>query len=158
MRRISEKYGYYRGINLVEWNMVSDYQTIWEFKQFKLAMEIAHGMERYSPDSWLIQISNPVPELTTLLGRETKLRIICLCHGHLEAGMIASAMGLNEKDMLMESIGLNHTIWLTKFMWDGRDEYSVLREWIEQEYENFYKDWVQISESSLFFSDFPCNV
>ncbi|MDP8011309.1 MAG: hypothetical protein ACP5RL_06700 [Thermoplasmata archaeon] len=66
--------------------------------------------------------------------------------------MIASAMGLNEKDMLMESIGLKHTIWLTKFMWDGRDEYSVLREWIEQEYENFYKDWVQISESSPFFS------
>ncbi|MGC8709962.1 MAG: alpha-glucosidase/alpha-galactosidase, partial [Thermoplasmata archaeon] len=82
MRRISEKYGYYRRINSVEWNMVSDYHTIWEFKQFKLALEIAHGMERYSPDSWLIQISNPVPELTTLLGRETKLRIICLCHGH----------------------------------------------------------------------------
>ncbi|MGC8689769.1 MAG: alpha-glucosidase/alpha-galactosidase [Thermoplasmata archaeon] len=152
MRRISEKYGYYRGINSVEWNMVSDYHTIWGFKQFKLAMEIANDLERYSQDSWLIQISNPVLELTTLLGRKTKLRIIGLCHGHLDAGMIASAMGLNEKDMLMESIGLNHTIWLTKFMRDGRDEYPTLREWIEQEYKNFYKDWLQMSESSPFLS------
>jgi len=36
MREISEKYGYYRGINSVEWNMVSDYHTIWGYYQFEL--------------------------------------------------------------------------------------------------------------------------
>jgi alpha-galactosidase len=29
MREIPERHGYYRGINSVEWNMVSDYHTTW---------------------------------------------------------------------------------------------------------------------------------
>jgi len=38
MRTISEKHGYYRGINSVEWNMVSDYHTIWGYYQLKLGI------------------------------------------------------------------------------------------------------------------------
>ena len=41
MRAISEKNGYFRGINSVEWNMVSDYHTIWGYYQLKLARDIA---------------------------------------------------------------------------------------------------------------------
>ncbi|HDJ66400.1 MAG TPA: alpha-glucosidase/alpha-galactosidase, partial [Nitrososphaeria archaeon] len=51
MRRVSERYGYYRGINSVEWNMVSDYHTIWGYYQFKLALEIAHRVEEYAPNA-----------------------------------------------------------------------------------------------------------
>ncbi len=152
MRKISEKYGYYRGINSVEWNMVSDYHTIWGFKQFKLAMEIARDVEVLSPNAWFIQISNPVLELTTLLGRKTKLKIIGICHGHQEAGMLASAIGFNESDMQIESIGLNHTIWMTKFMRNNKDEYHTLREWIDSSYTTFMKDWVLIAKSNPFFS------
>ena len=36
MRAISEKNGYFRGINSVEWNMVSDYHTIWGYYQLYL--------------------------------------------------------------------------------------------------------------------------
>ena len=35
MREVSEQHGYYRGINSVEWNMVSDYHTIWGYYQFR---------------------------------------------------------------------------------------------------------------------------
>ncbi|MEM2744869.1 MAG: alpha-glucosidase/alpha-galactosidase, partial [Nitrososphaerota archaeon] len=69
MREISEKYGYYRGINSTEWNMVSDYHTIWGYYQFKLAMDIARDIEELSPNAWLLQLANPVFELTTLISR-----------------------------------------------------------------------------------------
>ncbi|MEM3945492.1 MAG: alpha-glucosidase/alpha-galactosidase, partial [Candidatus Micrarchaeia archaeon] len=81
MREVSEKYGYYRGINSVEWNMVSDYHTIWGYYQFKLALSIAKDIEELSPEAWLLQLGNPVFELTTLISRETKTNVIGLCHG-----------------------------------------------------------------------------
>lgn len=152
MRRISEIHGYYRGINAVEWNMVSDYHTIWGFKQFKLALEIARDVEQFSPEAWYIQLSNPVLELTTLLGRETKLKIIGICHGHLESEEVANAIGFNEAEMQIESIGLNHTIWMTKFMRDGENEYPALNDWINSSYENFLKDWRLLSKSNPFMS------
>ncbi len=84
MREISEKHGYYRGINSVEWNYVSDYPTIWGYYQFKLLLDIARDVETYAPDAWFINVANPVFELTTLVTRQFRnLRFIGLCHGHL---------------------------------------------------------------------------
>ncbi|WP_438839347.1 alpha-glucosidase/alpha-galactosidase [Ignisphaera cupida] len=84
MREISEKYGYYRGINSVEWNYVSDYHTIWGYYQFKLMLDIAKDVEAYAPNAWLINVANPVFELTTLVTRMVKkVKFIGLCHGHL---------------------------------------------------------------------------
>ncbi|MGC8618826.1 MAG: alpha-glucosidase/alpha-galactosidase [Thermoplasmata archaeon] len=152
MRLISEKFGYYRGINSVEWNMVSDYHTIWGYRQFKLAMEIAEDAENLCPDAWFIQLSNPVFELTTLLARETRLKVIGLCHGHLEAKHLVNAIGFDEREMEIESIGLNHTIWMTKFSREGKDEYPALREWVDSKYDAFLKDWQAMAKSNPFLS------
>ena len=84
MRDVSERHGYYRGINSVEWNYVSDYHTIWGYYQFKLMMDIARDVETYAPNAWVINVANPVFELTTLITRLfRKIRFIGLCHGHL---------------------------------------------------------------------------
>lgn len=66
LREISEKHGYYRGINSVEWNYVSDYHTIWGYYQFKLFMNILRDIEEYAPNAWMINVANPVFELSTL--------------------------------------------------------------------------------------------
>ncbi len=148
MRMISEKHGYFRGINSVEWNMVSDYHTIWGYYQFKLALTIAQDVEELSPNAWLLQISNPVLELTTLISRMTKVKVIGICHGHLDYKDIVGALGFNEREITVESIGLNHTIWMTKFRKGKEDLYPLFREWIDKTYLSFYKVWYMTSKSN----------
>lgn len=141
LREIGEAHGYYRGINSVEWNMVSDYYTILGYYQFKLALDIARDIEELSPEAWLIQIANPVFELTTLIGRETKVKTIGLCHGHLGYLDMAKTLGLNPEDLNVEMIGFNHVIWLTKFKYRDEDAYPLIDEWIAKKAEEYWKEW-----------------
>jgi alpha-galactosidase len=143
MRAISEKNGYYRGINSVEWNMVSDYHTIWGYYQFKLMIDIAKDVEDLCPNAWLIQIANPVFEGTTLIARETKVKVIGLCHGHLGYRKIAEALGLKPNDVEFEAIGFNHLIWLTKFNYRGENIYHLIDEWIKSKAQNYWKRWYE---------------
>lgn len=147
MREISERHGYYRGINSVEWNMVSDYHTIWGYYQFKLMMDIGRDMEELCPDAWLLLLANPVFEGTTLLSRETKLKVIGLCHGHLGYKEMIGIMELDPNKAEVESIGLNHVIWMTKFRYKEDDGYPLLDEWIEKKAENYWKVWRQIQRN-----------
>jgi len=147
MREVSEQHGYYRGINSVEWNMVSDYHTIWGYYQFKLMMDVAKTIEDLSPNAWLLLLANPVFEGTTLLSRETKIKVIGLCHGHLGYQEIAKVLGLNPENVEFEAIGFNHTIWMTKFLYDGEDAYPLLDEWIEKKAEKYWRRWRRKQES-----------
>jgi alpha-galactosidase len=143
MRAISEKYGYYRGINSVEWNMVSDYHTIWGYYQFKLMMSIARDIEDLCPNAWLILIANPVFEGTTLIARETKVKVIGLCHGHLGYRKIAKTLALNPDDVEFQAIGFNHLIWLTKFNYKGENSYHLIDEWIKSKAQDYWKEWYE---------------
>ncbi|MBO3800384.1 MAG: alpha-glucosidase/alpha-galactosidase [Candidatus Brockarchaeota archaeon] len=143
MRKVSEKHGYYRGINSVEWNMVSDYHTIWGYYQFKLALGVARDIEDLSPEAWLLQLANPVFELTTLISRETKVKVIGLCHGHLGYIEIASTIGLDVRDIDFEAIGFNHVIWLTRFRYRGEDAYPIIDDWIKNNAEEYWKIWCE---------------
>lgn len=141
MRQISEANGYYRGINSVEWNMVSDYHTIWGYYQFKLALDIARDVEEKAPNAWLLLIANPVFELTTLLSRMTKVKVVGLCHGHLDYLDLVKTLGLDPHEVEVETLGFNHVIWLTKFKYRGEDAYPLIDEWVERKSEDFWRFW-----------------
>lgn len=151
MRAVSEKHGYFRGINSVEWNMVSDYHTIWGYYQFKLAKEIAEDVEKYSPNAWFLDVANPVLELTTLLGRLFKIKLIGLCDGYFHIYDIIETLDYKSEEIEAEAIGVNHLIWLTKFKRkSGEDLYPALREWIETKYPSYHKKWLAEARSRLF--------
>lgn len=171
MRDVSEKYGYYRGINSVEWNYVGDYHTIWGYYLFKLHLDIARDIEELAPDAWFFIVSNPVLELTTMVGRESKVNVAGICHGFLgyRAAIEILAMRLaREKlgknitpycaahrfecyrdvldlidfdDVEVEMKGLNHVIWLTKFMYKGEDGYRYIDEWVKEDAEEYWRVW-----------------
>ncbi len=141
MREICERHGYYRGINSVEWNMVSDYHTIWGYYQFKLALSIAKDVEEYAPDAWLINVANPVFELTTLIQRHVKIKMIGLCHGYHGIYNVMKELGLPREETEFEVLGFNHVIWLTKFKYKGEDAYPLLDKWIEEKAEKYWGRW-----------------
>lgn len=140
-RQVSEKYGYYRGIDAVDHNMVSDYHVFGGYNQFKLFTDILLDMERLCPDAWMINIANPLFELCTLGTRVSKIKIVGICHGHLGYREIASALGLDHRYVTFEAPGLNHCIWLTDFRYKGENAYPLIDEWIEKYSKEYWKTW-----------------
>ncbi|MCL2319735.1 MAG: hypothetical protein FWC45_06595 [Treponema sp.] len=127
-RTMAEKHGYYRGIRLAN------------IGQMLFFLEVAKAIEALSPQSWLIQSANPVFEGCTLMTRETKTRVIGLCHGHYGYREIADVLGLARQDVKANMIGFNHWIWMTEFRYKGKDAYPLIDEWIEKEAENYWKN------------------
>lgn len=140
-RKVAEKNGYYRGIDSVDYNMVSDYPTIGGYNQLKLFLDIARDMEDICPDAWLIQTANPIFEGCTLLTRETKLKVIGLCHGHFGYRTVAKELKLDLKEVKAKSIGFNHCIWLTSFRYKDEDAYPLLDNWIKTKADRFWRKW-----------------
>ena len=129
-RAVEEKLGYYRGIGVAK-----------SYHQFKLMMEIARDMEEICPDAWLLQASNPVFDGCTLMTRETKLKIVGLCHGHYGYRRIAQVLGLDVNKVTAEMPGFNHCIWMTKFLYGNEDAYPLIDEWIDTKAEEYWRTW-----------------
>ncbi|MGY4687945.1 alpha-glucosidase AglA [Petrotoga sp. DB-2] len=136
VRKISEKYGYYRGIDSQEFNMVSDYYTISNFNQLKFMHDVAKAIERISPKAWLLQAANPVFELTSLITRTVPINMVGICHGHHGVDHIIEKLGLDAEKVEWQVAGVNHGIWLTKFMYEGKDAYPLIDELLEKEVKN----------------------
>ncbi len=132
MRKIGEKHGYYRGIDTQEFNMVSDYYTLTNWNQLSFFLKIAKMMEKLSPDAWLLQAANPVFEGTTLIRRTSKIKMVGFCHGHYAVNDIIDALGLEKEKVDWQVAGFNHAIWLTRFLYNGKDAYPILDEWIKK--------------------------
>lgn len=79
-------------------------------------LEILDYMEKYSPDAWMLNYSNPaaiVAEATRKLRPTSKIINICDMPVAIEE-LMARAIGLNSrKDMVVRYYGLNHFGWWT---------------------------------------------
>ncbi len=132
MRQVGEKHGYYRGIDSQEFNMVSDYYTITNFNQLYTSLEIAKAVERICPNAYLIQTANPVMEITQIVLRSTKTKIIGFCHGFAHVKDVCEALGLEFEKVDWQVAGVNHGIWLNRFRYNGEDAYKLFDKWIEE--------------------------
>ena len=135
-REIATKYGYYGGVG----ERVSDYYGgIGAYHQLKFFLDLARDVEDVCPDAWLIQAANPVFEGVTLMSRETKAKIVGVCHGHYGYRDVVKTLGLNEEKVYARMVGFNHNIWLTRFTYNGEDAYPIFEKWIEEKAEEYWK-------------------
>jgi alpha-galactosidase len=134
----AEKHGYYRGIDATEWNMVNNYNIYTGYKQYLIALNIAKRMEELAPEGWLLQVANPLLELTTMLLRKTKVKVVGFCHGFQGYKDIARVCGLNLNKIEFQVVGLNHDIWLTYLAQEGEDVYPYIDEWLKKDAEKFW--------------------
>ncbi len=112
--------------------------VIGQYYNFRLMLDVANDMTRICPDAWLIQSGNPVFDGTTLMTRQTKVKVIGLCHGHYGYLEIARRLGLDPARVTWEAPGVNHAIWMTTFRHHGEDAYPILDRWIETEGPKFW--------------------
>ena len=132
MRKLAEeKYGYYHSGG-----------QFGAYHQLSLMLELARQIEKTCPDAWLLQSGNPVFEGTTLMTRETGIKVCGLCHGHYHYRDIAETIGIDPDKVTWQAPGINHNIWLTHFIYEGRDAYPLLDEWIATKGEEYWQTHV----------------
>jgi len=132
MRKLAgDKYGYYHTGG-----------QFGRYHQLRLMWDVAQDMEKICPEAWLIQVGNPVFDGTTLMTRETGIKVCGLCHGHYGYREIASVIGLDPDRVTWQAPGLNHNIWLTHFMYEGKDAYPLIDEWIATQGEEYWRTHV----------------
>lgn len=117
-----------------------------EYHNLQLMLDVAKDVERISPDAWILLAGNPVFAGTTLMGRETDVKVCGLCHGHYGYRRVASAIGLDPDRVTWQAPGLNHNIWLTHFFYQEEgadspvDAYPILDRWIAENIRQYWED------------------
>lgn len=115
-------------------------------------LEIIDYMEKYSPDAWMLNYSNPaaiVAEATRILRPDSRVLNICDMPVVLE-DIMARILGLhNRKDMETSYFGLNHFGWWDKITdHEGNDLMPKLIEYISEKGYEEYTPQGQHKESS----------
>ncbi len=98
-------------------------------------LEILDYMEKYSPDAWMLNYSNPaaiVAEATRRLRPDS--RIINICDMPLGIMVrMARILGMPEKDLDISYFGLNHFGWWTAVKdKEGNDLMPALKEYVKE--------------------------
>jgi len=128
-RAVGQKHGYYYGrVGAGEYS----------YYNIGFMMDVARAMEEICPDSWLIQSGNPVFEGCTMMTRETSIKVCGLCHGHYGYRHICEKIGIDPERVTYQAPGLNHNIWLTHFLYEGKDAYPLIDEWIAERGQEYW--------------------
>ncbi|MDF2568719.1 MAG: 6-phospho-beta-glucosidase [Sporomusa sp.] len=75
-------------------------------------LDICHDMERFCPDAWLINFTNPAGLITESVLKHTKIKCIGLCNVPIHMKMtIAKLLNADADDIFIDFAGLNHLVW-----------------------------------------------
>jgi alpha-galactosidase/6-phospho-beta-glucosidase family protein len=92
-------------------------------------LELAWAMERYCPDSVLLNHSNPMSAICRAISKYSKIRVIGYCHNVANALTRFSALlGVDPAQLDPIVAGVNHQVWLLSLRHRGKDVYPVLRQ------------------------------
>ena len=85
-------------------------------------LDIARDIEKYAPNAWWINFTNPSGIITETLLKHSKTNVIGLCN--VPIGMtksLATKLECKPEDLFLTYVGLNHLSWITKVTVKGQD-------------------------------------
>lgn len=93
-------------------------------------LDICRDMEKYSPNAWLINFTNPAGIVTEAITRNSKIKTLGICSGANSMLMdIAKAYEVNKSQVQARFMGLNHLIFADHIYIDGNE---VTEDFIEK--------------------------
>ena len=132
--KIPEKYGVY----MVTAENGGPGGQIHALRNIGMYSKIAKAMERYCPNAWLMNFSNPLSFLSTYLNKYSKIKTLGFCHQvHGSFGVVAEMLGFEPGDLEPISGGVNHFNWLVDVRRKGSAK-SFLPEFIHRVRESKY--------------------
>ena len=107
--------------------------TFKAFRTIPVTLDIARDMEKYAPDAWYINFTNPSGIMTEALLKHTNLNVVGLCNNPINtvAGM-AEVFHVEPQDVFLEWVGLNHVNWVRRVFIKGVDMTPVLMDRLEE--------------------------
>ena len=85
-------------------------------------LQQARTVERYCPQAWFINFTNPAGLITQALASETKVRVVGICDTPTELfHRVAVALEAPVEDVQCEYLGLNHLGWVKRVVFRGED-------------------------------------
>lgn len=139
---IPEKYGIYQTVG----DTVGPGGLVRALRNVPVFLQLARAMERHCPQAWMLNCSNPLSALTRVVGKETPVRALGLCHGvRGVAGQFARFLGAELRDVAYTNTGIDHCAWFTDLVVGGRSardllEERGLEEWLAREPAQAEKD------------------
>jgi alpha-galactosidase len=107
-------------------------------------LSIVKDMERYCPDAVMLNYTNPMAMLCRAMQRESFIRTTGLCHSvQGTAMMLARWIGAPMDEIAYTCVGINHLAWYTRYEWNGRDAYPLIREAITSRAEVYNEEIVR---------------
>ncbi len=86
------------------------------------AIAYARQMERFCPQAWMINFTNPAGLITQAVSHHTGIRVIGICDTPTELfHRIALALDASVDDVHCEYVGLNHLGWVRRVLLRGKD-------------------------------------
>ncbi len=90
---------------------------------------IVEEMERTCPNAFLINYTNPVNIVSEAVTHNSPIRTISLCEGPIGfPRAIVRSAGLDPDRLDAVHVGLNHTGWTVRHLYDGQDVMPLIRE------------------------------
>jgi len=84
-------------------------------RSIKNTLSICESIEKYSPDAFLINLSNPMSRVTLAIGRATRLHHVGMCHEMpLGINRLARRIGMKPHDIEAKASGINHFTFFTE--------------------------------------------
>ena len=91
------------------------------FRTIPVMLEVARSMEKYAPNGWIVNYTNPTGLVTEAVTRYTNANIAGFCSGGIFPKMWAKqAMGIDYKRVQYDYVGLNHMNFISNVTIDGR--------------------------------------
>ena len=85
-------------------------------RSIKNTLGICEDIERYAPDAFLINLTNPMSRVTLAINRATKVRNVGMCHEMpLGVRRLASKLRINHRHVVAKASGINHFTFFTEF-------------------------------------------
>jgi alpha-galactosidase len=121
----------------VDFNVGDSYGTAAVFRSLRTIpqmLDIARDVERYAPNAFILNYTNPMAMLCRALFRETSVRLVGLCHSVQGlAHHLAGWIGVPGDDVVWECAGINHQAWLLRFeRVNGENLYPMLRKAVDK--------------------------
>ncbi|MBT4515392.1 MAG: alpha-glucosidase/alpha-galactosidase, partial [Chloroflexi bacterium] len=90
-------------------------------------LDVAHDIEKYCPDAWLLQYTNPMAMACWAIDEATDIKAVGLCHSVQRTTQdLAAYIGAPREEVTAWVAGINHMAWFLKFERNGEDAYDAL--------------------------------
>jgi len=103
------------------------------FRHVPIMMDIAKVVERFAPEAYIFNYSNPLTPLVRVALRETKAKTYGLCTGIIGfKNGLADYMGVSRDSVELYVGGINHFYWATSLNIQGKPLYPMIEDLIRK--------------------------